>query len=172
MVLSFLVLLAPLFISFALPSIVITSLWKKGAGRLADRLLVYPYYEPPHHNTNKMTVRQPKTQLRCVAKDLSFLHADNENSGQTGRLPRLIWVFTGRTCHSVDFVIRRLSWFHVYPLCLLVPEWAAIFDSGTSRRSFHCLSCFNTNQQNDISAQRRLRSSSLIRVFAVCSMGS
>ena len=90
MVLSFLVLLAPLFVSFALPSIVITSLWKKGAGRLADRLLVCPYYEPPHHNTNKMTVRQPKTQLRCVAKDLSFLHADNENSGQTGRLSRLI----------------------------------------------------------------------------------
>ena len=32
-----------------------------------------------------------------VAKDPSFLHADSEDSGQTGRMPRLIWVFAGRT---------------------------------------------------------------------------
>ena len=25
-------------------------------------------------------------------------------------MPRLIWVFAGRTCHFVGFVIRRLSW--------------------------------------------------------------
>ena len=32
-----------------------------------------------------------------VAKDPSFLHADSEGSDQTGRKPRLIWVFAGRT---------------------------------------------------------------------------
>ena len=32
-----------------------------------------------------------------VAKDLRFLHADSEDSDQTGRMPRLIWVFAGRT---------------------------------------------------------------------------
>ena len=32
----------------------------------------------------------------------SFLHTDSEDSDQTG------WVFTGRTCHSVGFVTRRL----------------------------------------------------------------
>ena len=32
-----------------------------------------------------------------VAKDPSFLHADSEDSDQTGRLPRLISVFAGRT---------------------------------------------------------------------------
>ena len=32
-----------------------------------------------------------------VAKDPSFLHADSEDSDQTGRMPRLIWVFAGRT---------------------------------------------------------------------------
>ena len=32
-----------------------------------------------------------------VAKDPSFLHADSEDSGQTGRMPRLIWVFAGLT---------------------------------------------------------------------------
>ena len=32
-----------------------------------------------------------------VAKDPSFLHADSEDSDQTRRMPRLIWVFAGRT---------------------------------------------------------------------------
>ena len=38
----------------------------------------------------------------------SFLHADNEDSDQTRRMPRLIWVFAGRTWHFVGFVIWRL----------------------------------------------------------------
>ena len=32
-----------------------------------------------------------------VAKNPSFLHADSEDSDQTGQMPSLIWVFTGRT---------------------------------------------------------------------------
>ena len=32
-----------------------------------------------------------------VAKDPSFLHTDSEDSDQTGRMTRLIWVFAGRT---------------------------------------------------------------------------
>ena len=43
-----------------------------------------------------------------VAKDPSFLHADSEDSDQTGRMPRLIRVFAGRTCHFVGFVMRWL----------------------------------------------------------------
>ena len=31
-----------------------------------------------------------------VAKDPNFLHADSEDSDQTGWMPRLIWVFAGR----------------------------------------------------------------------------
>ena len=46
-----------------------------------------------------------------VAKDPNFLHADSEDSDQTGRMPRLIWVFAGRTCHFVGFVMRRLIFF-------------------------------------------------------------
>ena len=64
--------------------------------------------EPPHVKTNKMTVCQAKTQIslgirpvwsesslctQWVAKDPSFLHADSEDSDQTG----LIWGFVGRT---------------------------------------------------------------------------
>ena len=32
-----------------------------------------------------------------VAKDPNFIHADSEDSDQTGRMPRLIWVFAGHT---------------------------------------------------------------------------
>ena len=32
-----------------------------------------------------------------IIKDPSFLHADSEDSDQTGRMPRLIWVFAGHT---------------------------------------------------------------------------
>ena len=34
--------------------------------------------------------------------------AQSEDSYQTGRMPRLIWVFAGRTCHFVGFVMMRL----------------------------------------------------------------
>ena len=59
-----------------------------------------------------MNVRPAKTQIslgirpvwsesslctQWVAKDPSFLHADSEDSDQTGWMPRLIWVFARRT---------------------------------------------------------------------------
>ena len=59
-----------------------------------------------------MSVRPAKTQIslgihpvwsesslcaQCVAKDPMLLHVDSEDSDQTGRMPRLIWVFAGRT---------------------------------------------------------------------------
>ena len=40
-----------------------------------------------------------------VAKDPSFLPADSEDSDQTGQMPKLIWVFAGRT---VNLLV--LSW--------------------------------------------------------------
>ena len=45
-----------------------------------------------------------------VAKDPIFLHADSEDSDQTGRIPRRIWVFAGRTRHFVGIVMRWLTW--------------------------------------------------------------
>ena len=70
------------------------------------------WYEPPHDKTNKVAVRPAKTQISLgirpvwsesslctewVAKDPSFLRADSKDSDQTGQMPRLIWVFAGRT---------------------------------------------------------------------------
>ena len=40
-----------------------------------------------------------------VDKEPSFLHADSEDSDQTGWMPRLIWVFAGRTV-----TLLVLSW--------------------------------------------------------------
>ena len=69
-------------------------------------------YEPPRDKTNNVAVRPAKTQIslgihpvwsesslcaQLVAKGPSFFHADSEYSDQTGRMPRLIWVFAGRT---------------------------------------------------------------------------
>ena len=70
----------------------------------------------------KWHVRPAKTQIslgirpvssesslcaQWVGEDPWFLHADSEDSDQTGRMPRLICP-PGRTCHFVGFVMRRL----------------------------------------------------------------
>ena len=83
-------------------------------------------YEPRHNKTNKMSVRPAKTQIsmgicpvwsesspcaELVAKDRSFLHADSEDPDQTGRMPRLIWVFAGRTAILLVLSCRG-SYFH------------------------------------------------------------
>ena len=41
-----------------------------------------------------------------IAKDPDFLRADSEDSDQTGRMPRLIWVFAGRTLILLVFSCR------------------------------------------------------------------
>ena len=96
-------------------------------------VLSFLTHEPQHDKTNKMTsVRPAKTRIRCpvwsesslcaqwVAKDLMFLHGDSEDSDQTGRMPRLIWVFAGRTCHIVGFVVTRLTLQTVFILLIII----------------------------------------------------
>ena len=39
---------------------------------------------------------------------LTTYWAHSEDSDQTGRMPRLIWIFAGHTCHFVGFVVRQL----------------------------------------------------------------
>ena len=74
--------------------------------RWIKKLLFYIAFERERkkkHTTGKfifMHVRLWSESSLCaqlVAKDPSFLHADSEDSDQTGRMPRLIWVFAGRT---------------------------------------------------------------------------
>ena len=89
-------------------------------GKVNEKAMIRNRYEPPHDKTKKMTVRPAKTQMslgihpvwsesslcaQWVAKDPSFFYEDSEDSDQTGRMPRLIWVFAGRTV-----TLLVLSW--------------------------------------------------------------
>ena len=57
---------------------------------------------------------QPNQSLCCPHEEslgtcMATHKAHSEDSDQTGRMPRLIWVFAGRTSHFVGFVELRLS---------------------------------------------------------------
>ena len=61
---------------------------------------------------------QSDQSLRCALRTKAFFMRTAKTlirlggcagwSDQTGRMPRQIWVFAGRTCHFVGFVMRRL----------------------------------------------------------------
>ena len=87
------------------------------ANDMSDRRLLIKHInkDPMHDKPSKWHVRLAKTQIilgfsQCVAKIPNFLHVDSNGSDHTGRLPRLIWVFAGRTCHFVGFVMRWLKY--------------------------------------------------------------
>ena len=63
------------------------------------------HFEPPHDKTNKMTFVPSKDSDQPG-------QPDRANSDQTGQMPRLICVFTGRTNHFVGFVMPWLN-FHI-----------------------------------------------------------
>ena len=82
----------------------------------------YNIWSTSWQKPTKWHVRSTKTQIslgihpiwsesslctQWVAKDLSFLHADSEDSDQPERMLRLIWVFAGRTCYFIGFVLRQ-----------------------------------------------------------------
>ena len=71
--------------------------------------------EPQHDKSNKTTCLIWSESSQCaqwVAEDPMFLHADSEDSDQTGRMPRLIWVFTGRKGHFVGFFHKEAHFIH------------------------------------------------------------
>ena len=49
-----------------------------------------------------------------IAKDAKFLRAHNEDSNQTSRMCRLIWVFVVCTCQSGRFHTLRVIWCVIY----------------------------------------------------------
>ena len=64
-------------------------------------LLVFVVLQLKCSFKNNLSRLMTKTTIspcaKWVAKDPSFLQADSKDPDQTGRMPRLIWVFTGRT---------------------------------------------------------------------------
>ena len=72
-----------------------------------------------------------------VAKDPSFLHADSEDTDQTGWMPRLIWVFAGRTV-----ILLVLSWggsFVSDNSVTLTKSWQSPFMPYETRHEKTCL---------------------------------
>ena len=51
---------------------------------------------------------------------LAIQWARNKDSNQTGWMPRLIWVFAGRTCHFVGFVMWWLNNKITVLLCVII----------------------------------------------------
>ena len=92
-------------------------------------------YEPRHDKTSKMSVRPAKTQISLGVRpvwseswlsawrnlgSLATHWAHSEDSDQTGRMPRLICVFAGRTlillvlsCRGSHFIYRWSSVIHM-----------------------------------------------------------
>ena len=86
---------------------------------------------------------QSDQSLRCatqwVAKNPSFLHADSEDSDQTGRMPRLIWDSAGRTvtlsvlsCRGS--LLRSISRNHSWNQLTSFEEWIMVFILKTVSR--------------------------------------
>ena len=68
-----------------------------------------------------------------VAKDSSFLHADSKDADQTGRMPRLICVFAGRTLILLDFSCRG----SFYACSLYLQAWRRSNQKWRRYRSYN-----------------------------------
>ena len=103
--------------------------------------------EGKHDKTNKMSVRPTKTQISLgicpvwseslvcaywVVKEPSFLHADSEDSDQTGRMPRLIWVLAG--CTAILLVLSC----HSSYLNILKPSFPLLYSYGPGLTVYEC----------------------------------
>ena len=118
--------------------------------------------EPRHDKSNKMSVRPAKTQISLGIRpvwsesslsawrklgSLATHWAHSEDSFQTGRMPRLIWVFAGRTATLLVLSCRG-SYYLFYskviiPLFCLVQHWTPllhleIVSIVSVREAIHC----------------------------------
>ena len=72
-----------------------------------------------------------------VAKDPRFLHADSEDSDQTGWMPRLIWVFAGRTL--ILLVLSCDYHCHMSKFCIMIRYLFFLFLSFNDHFQYTCL---------------------------------
>ena len=107
----------------------------------------FTVFEPRHYKTNKTSVRPAKTQISLGIRPvwsesslsawrklgtLATHSAHSKDSGEAGRMPRLIWVFAWRTLILMDLSCRGSSLFFISlplrrtliiaPLSLKYPE--------------------------------------------------
>ena len=80
-----------------------------------------------------------------VAKDPRFLHADSEDSDQTGRMPRLIWVIAART-----LILLVLSWGGSF---YFIPQTTtSLLDKIFRTKFFICITCWKDCSIGSMSA--------------------
>ena len=116
-----------------------------------------PSYDPRHDKTYKSpSLIWSWLCAQWVAKDPSFLHADSEDSNQTGRMPRLIWVFAGRTlillvlsCRDSCVRVRlQMVWAITYApfsfpkRCLVVSCHTEVLRMCTRVEEFECFTLY------------------------------
>ena len=101
------------------PSLICQVLWR-ALSKIMDRHLSHDVTKPTKWVCAEQRLRSAWASAQsdrpgwsesplCVqwrAKDPRFLYADSEDSDQTGRMPRLIWVFAGRTLTSLVLSCR------------------------------------------------------------------
>ena len=111
--------------------------------RQVSRDLTKPPNEcAPSEDSDQLGIRPVWSEswlcAQWVAKDPSFLHAESEDSDQTGRMPRRIWVFAGRTVTLLFLPCRdssiKLTWF-AEQVVVFKQSWG----SGMSTHSRHLL---------------------------------
>ena len=110
--------------------------------RICFSVILSSLTEPRYDKTNKMSMRPAKTQIslgicpvwsesslcaQWVAKDSRFLHADSKDSDQTGRMPRLIWVFAG--CTIILLVLSRCGSAYLHSLYEAIQEKRVVWKS-------------------------------------------
>ena len=95
-----------------------------------------------HEETLSPIWSEPSLCAQRVAKDPSFLHADSGDPDQTGRMPRLIWVFAGRTLTLLVLSCRGSSSFYFIVLYFVS---VATVTTNFFQTSIHWLPCSNAN---------------------------
>ena len=110
-------------------------------------------YEPRHEKTSKVSVRPAKTQIslgicpvwsesslcgQWVHKDQAFF-MQTAKTDQTGRMPRVIWVFAGRTA-----TLLVLSCCGSYDLYNILCINKVIILIHSTLQSLYNATCYNT----------------------------
>ena len=95
-------------------------------------------FAPPHDKTNKMTFGHPPSLIRVFAVRMKKPCIEcTAKTDQTGRMPRLIWVFAGRTGRFVGFVMLWLI--SVWRLSDCVNQWWWYRVGGLSNPQESCI---------------------------------
>ena len=132
--------------------------YRWGTGTVCQRDPKRQPFEPRHDTTNKVTVRPAKTQISLGIRpvwsesslsawrnlgSLATHWAHSEDSDQTGRIPRLVWIFAGRT-----LILLVLSWGGSFSLRIRLTRLCKLWSSVIILKQYKWAATWH-NQQNE-----------------------